>query len=218
AKDWSITPSISAPSLNASNVVQGADVTVTATTTAGGLRIYVDGAQYRIMNGAIEVLPWAVMAASDGDFDGTSDIATGTINTTTLSGTYTVEVRGMGGGPAQNGSIRYYPMNGDVSATQTTSLTVEPRMGYINGTVTSGGPSLAGVLVSITGTNTTTAADGTYSLSVAVGTYNVTASKAPEYVDSTVTGVSVSLNSTTIQNFDLTLKPTGSITGTVTVA
>ncbi|MCK5660399.1 MAG: carboxypeptidase regulatory-like domain-containing protein, partial [Methanosarcinales archaeon] len=133
------------------------------------------------------------------------------------SGTYTVEVRGMGGGSANDTSIRYYPMNGDVSAIQSTSLTVEPPIGYINGTVTSGGSPIAGVVISTTGASTTTAADGTYSLSVVAGTYDVTASKAPVYADSTATGVAVISEATTTQDFVLTLNPTGSITGTVTM-
>ncbi|MCK5661303.1 MAG: carboxypeptidase regulatory-like domain-containing protein, partial [Methanosarcinales archaeon] len=214
--DWGIKPSITVPSLDASSVAQGTDVTVTATVTAGGLRDYVDGAQYRIMDGAIEVLSWTAMTASDGNFEGSSDAATATLSTVALSGTYTIEVRGMGGGLAQNASAKYYPMNGDVSATQTTSLTVEPPMGYINGTVTSGGSPLAGAIVSTTGTSTTTAADGTYLLSVVAGTYDVTASKAPEYNDDTTIGVVVTSNSSTMQNFVLTLKSTGTITGNVT--
>lgn len=57
--------------------------------------------------------------------------------------------------------------------------------------------------------------DGTYSMILPAGTYNVTAGKRHEYNDSTVTEIMVTDGYSTIQNFVLTLKPTGTITGTV---
>ena len=174
------------------------------------------GAQYRIMNGGAEALSWTAMTASDGNFNGSSDIATAIISTAALSsGTYTVEVRGMGGGSANDTSIRYYPMNGDVSAIQSTSLTVEPPVGYIYCIVSASGSPLAGAIVSVIGASTTTAADGTYSLGVVAGTYDVTASKAPEYNDNTTIGIAVTSNGTTMQNSVLSLKQTASVTGNV---
>ena len=64
----------------------------------------VDGAQYRINNSdnTQTIRPWTPMIASDGNFNSITEGATGRINTNNLSGTYNIEVRGMGGGPSQN--------------------------------------------------------------------------------------------------------------------
>ncbi len=214
-QDWGFKPSITVPSLSASTVMKGTNVTVNATITAGGDYDSVDGAHYRIMSGAVEIVPWTPMSAEDGDFGGTSDVATATINTSALGGAYTVEVRGMAGGPSQNPALRYYPVNGDVSAVQSSTLNVTLSLGHINGIVTNGSAPLAGALVSTADASTTTTSDGTYSLSETGGMYNVTASKQPQYYDSTTTAVEVTPDNTTVRNFSLTLKPTGTISGKV---
>ncbi len=85
-------------------------------------------------------------------------------------------------------------------------------LGFINGTVTSNGMAVAGATVITKGGSTTTAADGTYSLIVQPGTYNVTVSKQPEYNNSTV---AVTVDNTTIQDLVLIQKPTGTISGRV---
>ncbi len=211
-------PTISIPTLNSSTVLQGTDVNVTATVSFSGLFAFVDGAQYRIMSGATEIRSWTPMSAADGDFNGTIEVAIATIKTNISAGNYTIQVRGMAGGSAQNTSMRYYPMNGDVSAINSTNLAILAPMGYINGTVTSGGQPLGGALVSVTGGSSTTFTNGFYSLKVIEGTYNVTASKRPEYYDNTTSGVAVISGNTTVQDFVLTIKPTGNITGTVTNA
>ncbi|MCK5660517.1 MAG: hypothetical protein KAH86_04095, partial [Methanosarcinales archaeon] len=118
------TPAITMPVLDNDTVIQGTDVTVTATVSAEEGRQAVDGAQYRIMAGATEIVPWTAMSAVDGDFEGTSENVSAIISTSALFGTYSVDVRGMGGGPAQNTSERYYPMNGDVSLPQNVTLEV----------------------------------------------------------------------------------------------
>jgi len=215
---WGNTkPSITVPVLNTASVSQGNDVTVTATVAAAGQFHYVDGAQYRLMNGITEVLPWTPMTAVDGDFEGASENVTTTLNTSSLSlGTYTVEVRGMAGGPVQDPSARYYPMNGDLSLIKSATLTVQQPPGYINGTVKSGGSNLSGVLVSTTGATDTTGPDGTYSLIVSAGTYTVTASKQPEYYDNTtLSEVVVVFAGEITLDFNLMIKPTGSISGNV---
>jgi len=216
-ENWGIKPSITVPTLNAPTVAQGTDVIVNATVTAGGARDYVDGAQYRIMSGTTVILNWTQMSASDGNFNGISDVATANINTNSLAGTYTIEVRGMAGGPATNASIRYYPINGDLSATNSTTLTVLPPMGYINGTVTSGGSEIQGVYVyeSTTGANDTTKSDGTYSLRVPEGNYIVNASRQPTHYDTSVSNIVVTQSNTTIANISISQKPTGNISGTV---
>jgi len=57
--------------------------------------------------------------------------------------------------------------------------------------------------------------NGNYSVLCQPGTYDVTASKRPEYYDNMTTGVVVTKDNTTIRDFILTMKPTGNISGTV---
>jgi hypothetical protein len=210
-------PKVTLPTLSSSIVIPGTDVDVTARVDYTGIYAVVDGAQYRIMSGATEVRSWTPMSALDGNFNGSSEVATAIINTNIPPGNYTIEVRGMAGGPAQNASIRYYPINGDVSATNSTKLTIQAHMGYINGTVRSGSSLVSGAMVSVTGASSITY-NGHYSLMVAEGDYTVTASKRPEYEDSIATGVIVTPNNTTTRDFVLIQKPTGMITGVVTNA
>jgi len=159
------------------------------------------------------------MVASDGNFNSTLEVASVRINTDNLSGTYDIEVRGMGGGPAQNASIRYYPINGDVSTTQTANLTVLPPMEYLNVTVRSGGVPVPYANVWINSSDIKrTDANGNYYFSVPAGTYDVTASKQPTHYDNTSTGVVVTEGNVTILPIDLQEKPTGTISGTVTNA
>lgn len=92
--------------------------------------------------------------------------------------------------------------------------------GYINGTVMCNGSTIANaaILATDAGNNvifTTTASDGTYSLKVLTGIYNITASKMPEYDDIITADVAVTFNNTTNLDFILTKKQTGNITGIV---
>jgi hypothetical protein len=210
-------PNISTPALDYSTVTQGTEVNITVTVnfTAFYGNALVDGAQYRIMSGLTEIRPWTPMIASDGNFDSIKENASGRINTNNLSGTYNIEVRGMGGGPSQNPLERYYPMNGDISGVRTAILTVQSQGGFINGRITSDGNDLEGVLVTTIGSSDITGSDGTYSLSVPPGTYNVTASKLPEYNDNTAFNIEVRTETTSYANMSLSLKPTGTISGTV---
>jgi len=214
-------PAITVPTLDLSTVTPGTDVTVTATASFGSADFaVVDGAQYRIMNSDNTqiIKPWTPMVASDGNFNSTTEVVRGIINTSSLSGTYNIEVRGMAGGPAQNPLERYYPMNGDVSTVNSVPLTVQPGGGFITGTITSGGSALEGALVTTTGASDITGPDGTYSLSVPPGIYTVTASKVPRYNVSTTPGIDMTGGGTTIVNMTLGLLPTGTITGSVTAS
>lgn len=88
--------------------------------------------------------------------------------------------------------------------------------GVISGAVRDGsGQGISGATVSTSngGYSTTTAGDGSYSLTVASGIYNVTAS-ATGYLSQTVNNVSVSPGQTVTQNFTLYVQP-GSISGYV---
>ena len=210
-------PNISTPALDYSTVPQGTEVNVTVTVnfTASYGNALVDGAQYRIMSDLTEISPWTPMIASDGNFDSIRENASGRINTNNLSGTYNIEVRGMGGGPSQNPLERYYPMNGDISAVKTAILTVQPQGGFINGRITSNGNDLEGVLVTTSAASDITGSDGTYSLSVPAGTYDVTASKLPEYNDNTTFNIEVNAEMISYANMSLSLKSVGTISGTV---
>ena len=216
-KNGSNKPSVTVPILSPPTVVKGSDVTVSATVSVSSLYEYVDGAQYRILSDSIEILSWTPMLAVDGNFNGTNEAATSIIKTSTLnSGNYNIEVRGMAGGPAQNPLIRYYPINGDISTTKNTTLIIESQSGYINGTITdNNGVSIHGATVSIPDKSTTSDVDGKYSLSVPPDTYNVTASKQPTHIDNTSTVV-VTPDNTTIVDFAIDLKLTGTISGVVT--
>ncbi|MCL7413098.1 MAG: carboxypeptidase regulatory-like domain-containing protein, partial [ANME-2 cluster archaeon] len=208
-------PVITTPVLSLSTVTSGTAVIVTTTASVGGTYDLVDGAQYRIENSTGEVVAWTPMNADDGDFDGTSETVNVTIDTSGMLGNYTIQVRAMGGGIAQSNLIRYYPMNGDVSGVLSTTLTVESPKGYINGTITSSGLPVAGALVSTKGVSSVSDSNGNYSLRLLAGTYNVSVSKLPEYDDNLVTGVEVTVETTTIQDIPITTRPLGTIQGTV---
>ncbi|MCL7413097.1 MAG: cytochrome c3 family protein [ANME-2 cluster archaeon] len=209
-------PSITTPVLSLSTVTKGTAVIVTATASVGGTYDLVDGAQYRIENSTGEVVAWTPMNADDGDFDGTSETVNVTIDTSGMLGNYTIQVRAMGGGIAQSSLIKYYPMNGDVSATLSTPLTIELPKGYINGTVTNGSSPVVGAIVSTTGYVTETDGSGFYSMRLVSGEYYLTATKNPEYYPNSSAMLEVIIDTTVEQNFILTIKPIGSITGNVT--
>jgi hypothetical protein len=147
--------------------------------------------------------------AEDGSYDsvnGAPENVTGTIDTSTLStGTYTIYVRSMDIGKQW-------------SSEKSATLTVTQDMGYINGTVRNSTDSpIMGAKVTVAGTTITTVDDGNYSFRVDTGTYDVIASKLPEYNDYTATGVGVTSPDTTVVNIVLLEKPKGTITGTVTI-
>ena len=93
--------------------------------------------------------------------------------------------------------------------------------GTLQGTVTAVGTELpiAGATISITRNGATltqrTAADGGYSFTAGEGVYQVKA-EAFGYAAQTVTGINVSEDDATIQDFALGLQTTGGISGTVT--
>ncbi len=73
--------------------------------------------------------------------------------------------------------------------------------GTLQGTYDSYGSPIEGATVTVT--SATTAADGSYTMSVPVGTYSVTASKYG-YESQTVPGVVITDGATTTQDFTLT--------------
>ncbi|WP_127353859.1 carboxypeptidase regulatory-like domain-containing protein [Actinacidiphila soli] len=86
--------------------------------------------------------------------------------------------------------------------------------GIVTGTVTDGTNPLAQAKVSIGDGTTTTDGQGHYSLNVAPGTYDVTASKFG-YDSNTVSGVAIADGQTVTENLALTAKPAVNVTGTV---
>ncbi len=147
------------------------------------------------------------MDAVDGYYNavnGNWENVTAAIYTSSLgNGIHTVYVRGMDIGKQW-------------SASRSAILTVQ-SLGYINGTVKEGTNGISGALVSTTGASATTSIDGSYSLRVIAGIYNVTAVKLPEFDSSTVNNVEVSADNETIINFDLARRSTGAIRGYVRI-
>ncbi len=115
-------------------------------------------------------------------------------------------------------SIQSVTVTANTTATQNFTLTA--AAGTISGTVTnSGGTAISGATVSYSGGSTTSASNGTYTLSnVPVGAVSVTAS-ATGYQSSTQS-VTVTANATTTQNFTLSALAgqTYSIQGTISPA
>ena len=87
--------------------------------------------------------------------------------------------------------------------------------GVVSGKVTDGTNPVAGAQVSVGSASATTAADGSYTLSVPPGTYTVTAS-AFGYADQSVTGVVVADGATVAEDFTLAAVARVAVTGKVT--
>jgi len=87
--------------------------------------------------------------------------------------------------------------------------------GYLNGTVTSNGSAVPGAYISTSGANTTSGANGTYSLILPAGTYDLTVTKQPTHNDSMTAEIIVNPYNTTTVDIVLTQKPTGTINGLV---
>jgi parallel beta-helix repeat protein len=91
-----------------------------------------------------------------------------------------------------------------------------PR-GYINGSVFGAGDEIFGAIISTnTGVTTTTDISGLYSFLVPAGSYNLTATRDPQYLSNNSVFVTVIPGTTVEQDIELVKKPTGNITGSVT--
>jgi hypothetical protein len=173
-------------------------------------------AQYQVKNGSTIIIDWTNMTPKDGLFNSNIEVVNASIETSTFLGTYIVNVKGMASAPKTGGGP-YYPLNGQWSDVYTTQFIVKQPEGYNNGTVYGSlGAKLAGAIVSTdTGISMTTNSTGFYSLRLANGTYQLTASKEPEYYPNSSVSVTVTAFTTITQDITLTLKPTGTISGTV---
>ena len=196
-------------------VASGTPALVQATITDDNTMIA--GAQYRVTNTSGQVIPWTNMTPNGGRYDSSSKGVTASIATSSLKGTYTVEVKGMASAPRTNGSIPYYPLNGQWSSVSATPLTVNEVKGYINGTVRDKGTgdALAGVTVSTTGVSGVTDGSGNYSLAVPTGTYGLVASYDIRYYTNSSVTVPIVAPDIVLQDIELELKPTGNISGIV---
>jgi len=91
------------------------------------------------------------------------------------------------------------------------------QLGYINGSVFGDGNEIFGAIISTnTGVSVTTDMSGLYSILVPAGTYNLTATKDPEYLMNNSVFVTSIPGTTVEQDIELVKKPTGNITGKVT--
>ena len=197
-------------------VTAGSPVQVQATVTDGMMQIA--AAQYQVKKGSTIVKGWTNMTPKDGRFNSLSEVVNASIGTSSLLGTYTINIKGMASAYKINPVLPYYPLNGQWSGVYGTQLIVEEPEGYDNGTVYGIlGNHIAGATVSTdTGISTTTNETGFYSLSLANGTYHLTASKEPEYYPNSSVTVTVTAFTTITQDIILTAKPTGNINGKVT--
>ena len=99
------------------------------------------------------------------------------------------------------------------------SCSIGPQ-GILSGTVSaSGGGPIANAAIQATASvtetgGTTSAANGSYSMNLLVGTYVVTAT-AYGYLPQTANNVVIDANTTTVQNFTLTAAPAYTVSGTV---
>ncbi|HYN44777.1 MAG TPA: carboxypeptidase-like regulatory domain-containing protein [Candidatus Limnocylindrales bacterium] len=149
------------------------------------------------------------MSAIDGYFDASNggwENISGSIDTLKLtSGTYTVYVRGMDIGKQW-------------STTVTAMLIVLESRGFVNGTIKNNtGAGIPGATVMTdTGVSADTDSMGFYSLNLTIGTYNLKATKDPEYFTNiTIPSVTVKAFITEPCDVIMVKKPTGTINGTV---
>ena len=122
------------------------------------------------------------------------------------------------GHPVHDPSFSYYTWEQWVSCHGDPHIvTGIPDFGNINGTVIDNyGSEVSGAVIT-TGTGISTMSDvnGSYDLTLAPGTYQLTTARGFEhYVNSSVF-VNVAASSITTQDIILALKPTGNISGTV---
>ncbi|CAG0957906.1 hypothetical protein METP3_00645 [Methanosarcinales archaeon] len=129
--------------------------------------------------------------------------ATGLEQATYTIGTRTVDING-----TENATLRTH-----------TAATILPAERYINGTVMEKGTTngISGVTVTTNTVSTMTNETGFYSLALTSGSFDLTAELSPEYYTNNSVTVSTALRAVTVQDIELELKPTGNITGTVSV-
>jgi len=208
-------PTISQPTINGvsgtTSIASGNPAYIQATVS--DTMMIVAAAQYQVTNGAVIVKDWTNMT---GAFNSWTVGVSATLDTTSLLGTYTVTVRGMAAGP-KSGSGPNYPLNGQWNSASTTLIVNEPK-GYINGTVRNNSVNISGARVTTnTGFTAITDENGFYSLNLVNGTYQLTTIKEPEFYINSSVSVTVTAPASITRDIILNRKPTGTISGKVTV-
>ncbi|MFZ2410304.1 MAG: hypothetical protein WAW23_01910, partial [Candidatus Methanoperedens sp.] len=124
AKVYGITPPVILSVTINSPVSPGVDVNITAHGQDNGNQI--ETARYLVINSSgATVIGWSYMTPQDNKFKSRSEIAKGSINTTSLSsGNYTVYIQVMAAGPRTDQTKRAYPYNGAWSGNYSTGFTV----------------------------------------------------------------------------------------------
>jgi uncharacterized membrane protein len=183
-----------------SNAVSNLVLTATSSGTISGIVTNMSGA----------AIVGAIISYSGGSTTATTNSA-GSYTLAVAPGTYSVTA-------SASGFLASTQPNVSVTSNSTTTVNFAlAQSGTISGTVTnSAGTGLANATVSYSGgsATATTNSGGAYTLSVAPGTYSVTAS-ATGYQSSTQSNVIVSIGATTTANFSL-VQLIGTISGTVT--
>jgi subtilisin family serine protease len=191
-----IKPNIAAPGVNVrSSVANGGYSNFNGTSMATPH-----------VSGTVALI-WSASASLKGDIAGTRALLGSTAIDT--------DSTGCGGTAANNNNFG----EGRLNAYRAVSNAPRGPTGTLTGLITdTAGTPLAGIPVSVTGPAsraTSTDASGRYNLRLAPGTYSVTAGGG-FYTPQTVTGVVVTVDQSTTQNFRLARIPTGTITGRVT--
>lgn len=189
--------------------------------TAPGVGVLssVPGSSYASYSGTSMAAPHvtgaiALILSAEPDLTGKVDQIEELLRRTALPRTSTQTCGGVPGSAVPNNTYGWGRI--DVLA----AVNMVKNAGTLAGTVVDAGTSqpIAGATVSITRSGVTlsqkTAADGTYSFVAGAGTYQVTAT-AFGYGTQTASGVVVTQDATTTQNFSLNSLSTGSISGTV---
>jgi hypothetical protein len=214
ALDDGVIPGLSAPDIPSQT--SGNPVVIQATVSDPMVKIA--AAQYQVTNTGGIVIPWTDMTPSDGSFNSGIENVYASIDTSSLLGTYTVNIKGMASAYKTNTGLPYYPLNGKWSLVTAKQLIITQPLGSVTGSVKDGSNNpIAGVTVSTnTGFSVKTDSNGLYSLNLAYGTHLLTASKDPEYYQGGSVSVTIGATPKT-QNFILNKKPTGTISGKVNV-
>ena len=134
------------------------------------------------------------LSAADGSFNSVSENFTGTIDTTGLSaGQHIVYVEST-------------DADGDTGVTSALFFEIvgAGTLGTLSGTITDADSSqpIDGAAISFGGQNTTSAANGTYSIDIAAGSYDLNVS-ADGYAAQEITGISITAQMTTTQDVQL---------------
>ncbi len=193
-------PATQSLTINGGNV---SGVSFTTTTSAGMITGTVTGSGGTVAGAAVSYSGGSATTGSNGGYT-LSNVPAGTVSVTASATGYQSSTQSV-----------------TVTANATTSqnFTLSTAAGTVAGTVTnSSGTALAGATVSYSGGSTVTASNGSYTLSnIQVGTFTVTASAAG--YQNSIQSVTVSANTTTTQNFTLSLVPqTYSVLGTISPA